>query len=326
MALKELVDRALQNRERVVAASKGYLKGSMSLDEYLAELENFRREQSAILSSIAEEARRLDPLSRARTLSALLNDGRLGSLSQIIGMRLRERDHRLGRWASLVLEERFQEAGEPPVPVAERAEAARQPQAATHAAPIQPIAQPVQDLVIPRGDTAVEEGGSGTRPAEPPTPVARAIEPERPQPTPARVNREALIAAVDRAVGRVRITGRERSAIEVFSDLDRLLSRGVLGAEQYLVFIARLVLGYLLGSIDREEMAELAEEYVSALKSSADVVRPEVRGLVLEAMRLAESRPEPELKSIVAAVQLYMSGQTDPQGRVEVVWSRQPSS
>ncbi|MEM2233695.1 MAG: hypothetical protein QXP81_09190, partial [Nitrososphaerota archaeon] len=130
----------------------------------------------------------------------------------------------------------------------------------------------------------------------------------------------------DRAVGRGRITGRERSAIEVFSDLDRLLSRGVLGAEQYLVFIARLVLGYLLGSIDREEMAELAEEYVSALKSSADVVRPEVRGLVLEAMRLAESRPEPELKSIVAAVQLYMSGQTDPQGRVEVVWSRQPSS
>jgi hypothetical protein len=98
----------------------------------------------------------------------------------------------------------------------------------------------------------------------------------------------------------------KRSPMEVYRDLDGLLNDFLAGPEQPLVFLCRLMMSYLLGVVNYEDLKELSEEYIGQLKpASGSVVRPEVRRLATEAMKLAEEREE--LKPMALSVKLYLS-------------------
>jgi len=100
----------------------------------------------------------------------------------------------------------------------------------------------------------------------------------------------------------------KRSPAEVYNDLDVLLSElpEKTMAEMQLIYLSRLMMLYLLGEANYEELKELSEEYIKDLKSSKGLaVRPEVRRLTMEAAKLAEEREE--LKPIASLIQLYLS-------------------
>jgi hypothetical protein len=93
----------------------------MGREEYLSALERFRREQSEAVRQLLSMARQMDPVRRARTLMAVAVDNRLVAVAQAIRSVM---DGEWGRWASLVLEERFSQAQPLQLPAAQQVQEA----------------------------------------------------------------------------------------------------------------------------------------------------------------------------------------------------------
>jgi hypothetical protein len=317
----ELVERALKNREKIISASKEFLKGNLSLEGYLWELERFRREQAEALRRFAALVMDLRPMEMTEAVNRLRQDKRLLTLSRLaseIRTKLSERDRRLGKWASLVLEEWLKEAGELPVPIAPRMAPEAAERVPAPPAGVTKVAEPepaVKPEPVARHEPITVSPPEATKTEVPvvpqpqmPVQVERAPRKE--------IDRAAIAAAVERAVGRVR-----RSPLEVYNDLDALLGKTLIGPEQPLVSLCWLMMSYLLGQSDNEELKELSEGYIGSLKSTrSSIVRPEVRRLAMEAVMHVEGREE--LRPIASFVQLYLS----EAGEVKETWYRQPSS
>jgi hypothetical protein len=114
--VEDLTARIARNRDGIVEASKAFLRGRMGREEYLSALERFRREQSEAVRQLLSMARQMDPVRRARTLMAVAVDNRLVAVAQAIRSVM---DGEWGRWASLVLEERFSQAQPLQLPAAQ---------------------------------------------------------------------------------------------------------------------------------------------------------------------------------------------------------------
>jgi hypothetical protein len=282
-----LIEEIFRNREEIYSASKAFLKDGLSIDDYLLELERFRREQYEAFDRFYSQVKKLNPIDMAKMVNRVRADPRLASLyhiAQEVKRKLSKTDRRLGEWAAMVLMERLKEAVEPPVPITPRKAPAE----------LKPAAGP---------EVVVRQKPITLSPPEAP----KAEVPLAPQPqvqTPRKeIDKAAIITAVDRVVVKVRA---KRSPLEVFRDLDGLLNGDLNGPEQQLVFLCRLMMAYLLGAVNYEDLKELSEEYIEQLKlSRSSVVRPEVRRLAIEAAKLAEEREE--LKPMTSFVQLYLS-------------------
>jgi hypothetical protein len=131
------------------------------------------------------------------------------------------------------------------------------------------------------------------------------------------IDRAAIAAAVERAV----VKARKRSPMEVYNDLYGLLSRALIGPEQPLVSLCWLIMSYLLGETNYEELTELSQDYIAALKSAENTVfRPEIRRLAVEVVAHAEEKAE--LRPFASFVQLCLSEAQEVRG----AWHRSPSS
>jgi hypothetical protein len=119
--VEDLTARIARNRDGIVEASKAFLRGRMGREEYLSALERFRREQSEAVRQLLSMARQMDPVRRARTLMAVAVDNRLVAVAQAIRSVM---DGEWGRWASLVLEERFSQAQPLQLPAAQQVQEA----------------------------------------------------------------------------------------------------------------------------------------------------------------------------------------------------------
>jgi len=119
--VEDLTARIARNRDGIVEASKAFLRGRIGREEYLSSLERFRREQSEAVRQLLSMARQMDPVRRARTLTAVAVDNRLVALAQAIRSVM---DGEWGRWASLVLEERFSQAQPLQLPAAQQVQEA----------------------------------------------------------------------------------------------------------------------------------------------------------------------------------------------------------
>jgi hypothetical protein len=118
-----LIEEIFRNREEIYSASKAFLKDGLSIDDYLLELERFRREQYEALDRFYSQVRSLNPIAMAKMVNRVRADPHLENLyhiAQEVKEKLSERDRRLGEWASKVLMEKLKEAGEPPVPITPR--------------------------------------------------------------------------------------------------------------------------------------------------------------------------------------------------------------
>jgi hypothetical protein len=239
-------------------------------------------------------------------MAKVLARGQLSSIARYVDEKLSKTDGKLGRWASMVLNENFKEAGEPPVPVPEKA-----PVVVTRAPPAE------QKPVAVVGHEPITSSQPKAPQAEVPvTPQPQAQAPRK------EIDKVAIIAAVDKAVVKVRA---KRSPMEVYRDLDGLLNGDLAGPERQLVFLCRLMMSYLLGAVGYEDLKELSEEYIGQLKpAKSSVVRPEVRGLAMEATRLADEREE--LKPFASFVQLFLSEANPGAQEVRESWYRSPSS
>jgi hypothetical protein len=338
-----LIEEIFRNREEVYSASKAFLKDGLQAEEYLPELERFRREQLEALDRFYSQVRTLNPIAMANAVNRVRTDPRLANLHQIakgVGRKLSESDKRLGEWAAMVLMERLKEAGEPPVPIAPR----KAPEVVMRVPSPAPPADAIE-VVEPKPEVEPETVAMPEPPVASPTvrepdvpplvvpePTIGAPQPEAPKakapiapqvPVRREIDRAAIITAVDRAVVKVRA---KRSPMEVYRDLDKLLNGDLVEPEQQLVFLCRLMMSYLLGVVNYEDLKELSEEYIEQLKPArSSVIRPEVRRLAVEAARFAEEREE--LKPFASFVQLYLS-EANP-GRTQEVresWYRLPSS
>jgi hypothetical protein len=320
MELDEIVEKIVRNREEVYSASKAFLRGELSLEEYLRRLVRFWKEQPELIDASFTLAMRLDPVEMADKMARVLARGQLPSIARYVDEKLSKTDKKLGRWASMVLRENFKEAGEPPVPiapvkapeVAARVPPPKRPAGATEAA--EPIPEVGPEAAVRRVSVTL-----------PPPEVPKAEVSVAPQPqvqAPRKgIDRAAIAAAVEKAVVKV----RKRSPMELYRDLDELLSRGLAGPEQPLVYLSMLMVAYLLGEVGQDSLKEYSEEYIGQLRSaSGSVVRPEVRRLAMEAARLAEEREE--LKPMASFVQLYLSEANPGAQEVRESWYRSPSS
>jgi hypothetical protein len=308
MELDEIVEKIVRNREEVYSASKAFLRGELSLEEYLRRLVRFWKEQPELIDASFTLAMRLDPVEMADKMARVLAKGQLPSIARYVDEKLSKTDRKLGRWASMVLRENFKEAGEPPVPVPEKA-----PVVATRA-PLAPPAEP-KPVAIVSHEPITSSQPKAPKAEVPVTPQPQAQAPRK------EIDKVAIITAVDKAVVKV----RKRSPMEVYRDLDGLLNGGLAGPEQQLVFLCRLMMSYLLGAVGYEDLKELSEEYIEELKPSrSSVVRPEIRRLAMEATKLAEEREE--LKPFASFVQLYLSEANPGAQEVRESWYRSPSS
>jgi hypothetical protein len=308
MELDEVVEKIVRNREEVYSASKAFLRGELSLEEYLRRLVRFWKEQPELIDASFALAMRLDPVEMADKMARVLAKGQLPSIARYVDEKLSKTDKKLGRWASMVLRENFKEAGEPPVPVPEKA-----PVVATRA-PLAPPAEP-KPVAVVRHEPITSSQPKAPKAEVPVTPQPQAQAPRK------EIDKVAIIAAVDKAVVKV----RKRSPMEVYRDLDGLLNGDLARPEQQLVFLCRLMMSYLLGAVGYEDLKELSEEYIEELKPSrSSVVRPEIRRLAMEATRLAEEREE--LKPFASFVQLYLSEANPGAQEVRESWYRSPSS
>jgi hypothetical protein len=327
-----LIEEILRNREEVYSASKSFLKDEISRDDYLPELERFWRKQLEALDRFYSEVKKLNPIEMAKMVNRVRADPQLANLYHVakrVGRKLSEVDRRLGEWAAMVLEEKLREAGEPPVPIAPRKapemvvrEPPAQPADAIEVAEIKieaaavpepPVPEPrAQPLVVPEPTT----GNAPTIAPQPEAPKAKA--PIAPQvPVRREIDRAAIAAAVERAVVKV----RKRSPMEVYNDLYELLNKTLIGPEQPLVSLCWLIMSYLLGETNYEELKELSQDYIVVLKSAKNpIFRPEVRRLVIEVVAHAEERTE--LKPFASFVQLCLSEAQE----VGEAWYRSPSS
>lgn len=375
--MEDLTARIARNRDGVVEASKAFLRGRMGREEYLSALERFRREQSEAVRQLLSVARQMDPVRRARTLMAVAVDNRLVAVAQAIRSVM---DGEWGRWASLVLEERFsqaqplqlpaaqqvQEAPEAPVeapaglgpgepqeqaaPAKQAAEAApetaslEEPETAVEAGPeaIEPeptaIAEAAPPAIVepesapqqPSGEPPIapepepapqalqEALGEPPRPspaepqpAQPAEPVPARQEPEtRPEPPqePPRttIRVEGVRAAVARALGSLSQKPPTRGPVQVYRELDDLLTlRDLSGLEEQLIYLSKLLLTYLMGEASLDVARELGEDYGSKIRELAERghrVREEVAARVLEAARMAEAREEVRDLALLASL------------------------
>ena len=332
MEVEGLIEEILRNREEVYSASKSFLKGEISRDDYLPELERFWRKQLEAFDRFYSEAKKLSPIEMAKMVNRVRADPQLANLCHVakwIGRKLSEVDRRLGEWATKVLEEKLREAGEPPVPIAPR----RAPEMVVQEPPARPVdaievaeikieAAAVPEPPVPEPHAqplVVPEPTTGNAPTIAPQPEAPKEKPPVAPQVPVRreIDRAAIAAAVERAVAKA----KKRSPIMVYRDLDGLLSGVLTGPEQQLVFLCRLMMSYLLGAVSYEDLIELSEDYIGQLKSSkGPIIEPEVKRLAAEAARLAEEREE--LKPFASFVQLYLSEAQE----VRESWYRSPSS
>jgi len=331
-----LIEEILRNREEVYSASKAFLKDELRAEEYLPELERFWRAQLEALDRFYSEVRKLNPIEMAKMVNRVRADPRLANLYHVakrVGRKLSGVDRRLGEWAAMVLEEKLREAGEPPVPIAPREvpekvvrEPPAQPADATEAVEPRPevgpetVAMPEPPVALP----AVRE--PDVPPLVVPESITIAPQPEAPKEKPPvapqvpmrrEIDRAAIAAAVERAV----VKARKRSPMEVYNDLYGLLSRALIGPEQPLVSLCWLIMSYLLGETNYEELTELSQDYIAALKSAENMVfRPEIRRLAVEVVAHAEEKAE--LRPFASFVQLCLSEAQE----VREAWHRSPSS
>jgi hypothetical protein len=327
-----LIEEILRNREEVYSASKSFLKGELPAEEYLPELERFWRKQLEAFDRFYSEVKKLNPIEMVKMVNRVRADPQLANLYHVakrVGRKLSEVDRRLGEWAAMVLEEKLKEAGEPPVPIAPRKapemvvrEPPAQPADAIEVAEIKieaaavpepPVPEPhAQPLVVPGPTT-------GNAPTIAPQPEAPKEKPPVAPQVPVRreIDRAAIAAAVERAV----VKARKRSPMEVYNDLYGLLSRALIGPEQPLVSLCWLIMSYLLGETNYEELTELSQDYIAALKSAENMVfRPEIRRLAVEVVAHAEEKTE--LRPFASFVQLCLSEAQE----VREAWHRSPSS
>ncbi|MFZ8858464.1 MAG: hypothetical protein ACO2O1_09555 [Candidatus Caldarchaeales archaeon] len=332
MEVEGLVKEILRNREEVYSASKSFLKGEISRDDYLPELERFWRKQLEAFDRFYSEAKKLSPIEMAKMVNRVRADPQLANLCHVakwIGRKLSEVDRRLGEWATKVLEEKLREAGEPPVPIAPRRapemvvqEPPARPVDAIEVAEIKieaaavsepPVPEPhAQPLVVPKPTTE-------NAPTIAPQPEAPKEKPPVAPQVPVRreIDRAAIAAAVERAV----VKARKRSPMEVYNELYGLLSRALIGPEQPLVSLCWLIMSYLLGETNYEELTELSQDYIAVLKSAESMVfRPEIRRLAVEVVAHAEEKAE--LRPFASFVQLCLSEAQEVRG----AWHRSPSS
>jgi hypothetical protein len=337
MELDEIVEKIVRNREEVYSASKAFLRGELSYEEYLWRLVRFWKEQPELIDASFTLAMRLDPVEMADKMARVLARGQLPSIARYVDEKLSKTDGKLGRWASMVLRENFKEAGEPPVPVPEKApemvvrEPPAQPADATEVMEPRPEVEPetaampeppAASPAVPEPDApplvVPEPINAGNAPTAPQPEAPKEKLPVAPQvPVRREIDRAAIAAAVERAVAKA----KKRSPIMVYRDLDGLLSGVLTEPEQQLVFLCRLMMSYLLGAVSYEDLIELSEDYIGQLKSSkGPIIEPEVKRLAAEAARLAEEREE--LKPFASFVQLYLSEAQE----VRESWYRSPSS
>ena len=324
MGPEELRDRITRNRDEVVEATKSFLRGRMGREEYLAALERFRREQSEAVGRLLSLARQMDPVRRARLLMSVAADNRLTAIAQAVRSVL---DGEVGRWAGLVLEERFNLAAPMPQQPA-------QPEAAEEAAaqPVEPAPQPPAEPRLEEGLQPLREEVGPPAPelpaipepqADPPAPVAPPAPepPAQPAPQPApqpearpeaaeeppakqapteaparpAIRAEGVREAVARALGSF-AQRPARGPVQLYRELDDLLSLGDLGPlEEQLIYLAKLLLKYLMGEVDLELARELGEEYGAMVRDHASRghrARERVAAAVAEAARMAEARAE----------------------------------
>jgi hypothetical protein len=338
MELDEIVEKIVRNREEVYSASKAFLRGELSLEEYLRRLVRFWKEQPELIDASFTLAMRIDPVEMADKMARVLAKGQLPSIARYVEEVLSKTDGKLGRWASMVLRENFKEAGEPPVPIAPREvpekvvrEPPAQPADATEAVEPRPEIRPEAAAVPepPAASPAVREPDAPTLVVPEPTtgnaptiaPQLEAPEEKPPVATQMPVRREIDRAAIAAAVERAVMKARKRSPMEVYNDLYGLLSRALIGPEQPLVSLCWLIMSYLLGETNYEELAELSQDYIAALKSAENVVfRPEIRRLAVEVVTHAEEKAE--LRPFASFVQLCLSKAQE----VRESWYRSPSS
>jgi hypothetical protein len=328
MELDEIVEKIVRNREEVYSASKAFLRGELSLEEYLRRLVRFWKEQPELIDASFALAMRLDPVEMADKMARVLARGQLPSIARYVDEKLSKTDGKLGRWASMVLMENFKEAGEPPVPVPEKApetvvrEPPARPADATEVAEIKIEAAAVPEPPVPEPRAqplVVPEPTTGNAPIIAPQPEAPKEKPPVAPQVPVRreIDRAAIAAAVERAV----VKARKRSPMEVYNDLYGLLSRALIGPEQPLVSLCWLIMSYLLGETNYEELTELSQDYIAALKSVENMVfRPEIRRLAFEVVAHAEEKAE--LRPFASFVQLCLSEAQE----VRESWHRSPSS
>lgn len=320
MEVEGLIEEIFRNREEIYSASKAFLKDGLRAEEYLPELERFWRAQLEALDRFYSEVKKLNPIEMAKMVNRVRADPRLANLYHVakrVGRKLSEVDRRLGEWAAKVLEERLKEAGEPPVPIAPR----REPEVVVREPPARPA--DAIELAEIRPEPPVPEPRA--QPLVVPEPIATAHQPEAPKEKPPvapqvpvrrEIDRTAIAAAVERAV----VKARKRSPMEVYNDLYELLSRALIGPEQPLVSLCWLIMSYLLGETNYEELTELSQDYIAALKSAENMVfRPEIRRLAVEVVAHAEEKTE--LRPFASFVQLCLGAQ-----EVREAWHRSPSS
>jgi hypothetical protein len=327
-----LIEEILRNREEVYLASKSFLKGELPAEEYLPELERFWRKQLEAFDRFYSEVKKLNPIEMVKMVNRVRADPQLANLYHVakrVGRKLSEVDRRLGEWAAKVLEEKLKEAGEPPVPIAPRKapemvvrEPPAQPADAIEVAEIRVEAATVPEPPVPEPHAqplVVPEPTTGNAPTIAPQPEAPKEKPPVAPQVPVRreIDRAAIAAAVERAV----VKARKRSPMEVYNDLYGLLSRALIGPEQPLVSLCWLIMSYLLGETNYEELTELSQDYIAALKSTENMVfRPEIRRLAVEVVAHAEEKAE--LRPFASFVQLCLSEAQE----VREAWHRSPSS
>jgi hypothetical protein len=323
--VEDLIARIARNRDAVVEASKAFLRGRMGMEEYLSALERFRREQSEAVMQLLAKARQMDPVRRARTLMAVAIDNRLVAIAQAVRSAM---DGEEGRWAALVLEERFSlaaprqpptlqlagpEKAAPPMPqepegaLREVEPAVGGPEEAPPAAPEPetpapaPSPQPEPQPAPQRGDTPL---GAAPQPEAPAGPAQQA---------PA-VRIEGVRAAVARALGSLP-KRPPRGPVQLHRELDDLLAlRDLNGLEEQLIYLSKLLLMYLMGELDLGTARELGGDYGSRIKELAargHRVREEIAAKAAEAARMVEERQE------VRDLALLASLAAQPSGRVE---------
>ena len=337
MELDEIVEKIVRNREEVYSASKAFLRGELPLEEYLRRLMRFWKEQPELIGASFALAMRLDPVEMAEKMARVLARGKLPSIARYVDEKLSKTDGKLGRWASMVLNENFKEAGEPPVPVPEKApemvmwEPSAQPADEIEVAEPRPRVEPEIAAMPepPAASPAVPEPDAP--PLAVPEPITTGNAPTTPQPEAPKekppvapqvlvrreIDKVAIITAVDKAV----VKAKKRSPMEVYNDLYGLLSRALIGPEQPLVSLCWLIMSYLLGETNYEELTVLSQDYIAALKSAENMVfRPEIRRLAFEVVAHAEEKAE--LRPFASFVQLYLSEAQE----VRESWHRSPSS
>jgi hypothetical protein len=116
---------------------------------------------------------------------------------------------------------------------------------------------------------------------------------------------EGVRAAVARALGSLP-QKPTRGPVQVYRELDDLLAlRDLSGLEEQLIYLAKLLLTYLMGEASLDVARELGEDYGSKIRELAERghrVREEVAARVLEAARMAEARGEVRDLALLASL------------------------